>query len=289
MSDTPQAPPPANPGRGICSGDTVLLADVGNSRIKLARLDEASAGAAGGGAGLPAIVRRQDLDSHRFHPDNLERWLHAAAPGPAVILVASVYEAAATRLEAAVAEISATRHRPIRQRRIRHTDLPLAVTLSEPGRVGIDRLAAAAAAGLVKPAEAAAVVIDCGTAITIDMLSSAGEFLGGAILPGPVLMARALAEGTSRLPAVAALAAGHVPAMPGRSTEEAIAAGVGLGMRGAVAWLVAEARRALGGEPCTILTGGWARSVRDVVPDAFEVPDLVLCGIALAAGRACAR
>jgi type III pantothenate kinase len=289
MSDTPQAPPPANPGRGICSGDTVLLADVGNSRIKLARLDEASAGAAGGGAGLPAIVRRQDLDSHRFHPDNLERWLHAAAPGPAVILVASVYEAAATRLEAAVAEISATRHRPIRQRRIRHADLPLAVTLAEPGRVGIDRLAAAAAAGLLKPAEAAAVVIDCGTATTIDMLSAAGEFLGGAILPGPVLMARALAEGTSKLPAVAALAAGRVPAMPGRSTDEAIAAGIGLGMRGAVARLVAEARRALGGAPHTILTGGWASAVRDVVPDAVEAPDLVLCGIALAAGRACAR
>jgi type III pantothenate kinase len=283
------ASPVGNPGRGICSGDAVLLADVGNSRIKLARLDEAAAGAAAGGVALPTVGRRQDLDSRSFHPENLERWLLAAAPGPTVILVASVYEAAATRLEAAVAEISATRHRPIRQRRIRHTDLPVAVSLPEPGRVGIDRLAAAAAATIVKPADAAAVVVDCGTATTIDLVSAAGEFLGGAILPGPLLMARALAEGTSRLPAVAALAAGGLPMMPGRSTDEAIAAGIGLGFRGAVSRLVAEARATLGRGAVTILTGGWAATVADALPDAVAVPDLVLCGIALGAAQACVR
>lgn len=283
------APRPAPAGRGICAGDTVLLADVGNSRIKLARLDEAAVGAVAGGCGLPAVVRRQDLDSRSFRAENLERWLLGAAPGPAVILVASVYEAAAARLEAAVAEISATRHRPIRQRRIAHLDLALDVSLPEPGRVGIDRLAAAAAAGFVKPADRAAVVVDCGTAITVDMVSRAGAFLGGAILPGPALMARSLAEGTSRLPAVAALGGGQRPSMPGRSTEAAIAAGIGLGIRGGVARLVAEAHAALGEAAVTILTGGAAATVQDVLPDAVAVPDLVLCGIALAAGRACAR
>jgi hypothetical protein len=189
-----------NPGRGICSGDAVLLADVGNSRIKLALLDEAAAGAAAGGQRLPTIQRRQDLDSRSFRPENLERWLLAAAPGPAVILVASVYEAAATRLEAAVAEISATRHRPIRQRRIRHTDLPLAVSLPEPQRVGIDRLAAAAAANLVKPAAAAAIVVDCGTAATVDMVSAAGGFLGGAWPPSPVAGCRRCRAGLPTKP-----------------------------------------------------------------------------------------
>jgi type III pantothenate kinase len=281
--------PSAQPGRGICSGDAVLLADVGNSRIKLARLDEAAAGGAAGGSGLPAILRRQDFDSRGFRPENVERWLLAAAPGPAVILVASVSEAAARRLEAAVAEISATRHRPIRQRRIGHLDLALAVQLPEPGRVGIDRLAAAAAAGFLKPAGRPAVIVDCGTATTVDMIAADGSFLGGAILPGPLLMARALAEGTSRLPAVATLAAGHPPAMPGRSTEEAIAAGIGLGIRGAVSRLVAEAQASLGGGAVTLLTGGWAPIVQDALPEALPVPDLVLCGIALGATRACAR
>jgi type III pantothenate kinase len=274
---------PSGAGRGICSGDTVLLADIGNSRIKLARLE------APGGGGLPTVGRRQDLDSHRFHPDNLERWLLAVAPGPAVILVASVHEAAATRLEAAVAEVSATKHRPLRQRRIVHADLPLAVALDEPHKVGIDRLAAAAAAALVKPAGRPVVVVDCGTAVTVDLVAADGRFLGGAILPGPALMARALAEGTSKLPAVAALVGGALPAMPGRSTAEAIAAGIGHGIRGAVARLVAEARLAADGDAATIVTGGWADAVRDVLPDARLMPDLVLAGIGLAASRACAR
>jgi type III pantothenate kinase len=276
----------AGGGRGINAVDAVILADVGNSRIKLARLD---AGAAAEGTGLSAVTHRQDLDSHAFRPENLERWLATAAPGPAVILVASVYEGAAARLEAAVAEISATRHRPIRQRRIRHADLPLEVSLPEPERVGIDRLAGAAAACRVRPPGAACVLIDCGTAATVDLVTAEGVFLGGAILPGPVLMARALAEGTSRLPALAALERTPPPAMPGRSTESAIAAGIGFGIRGAIARLEAEGRGVLGDSTVTILTGGWRAAVRDAVTDPIEVPDLVLAGIALAAIRACAR
>ena len=206
-----------------------------------------------------------------------------------MILVASVYEGAAARLEAAVAEISATRHRPIRQRRIRHADLPLEVSLPEPERVGIDRLAGAAAACRVRPPGAACVLIDCGTAATVDLVTAEGVFLGGAILPGPVLMARALAEGTSRLPALAALERTPPPAMPGRSTESAIAAGIGFGIRGAIARLEAEGRGVLGDSTVTILTGGWRAAVRDAVTDPIEVPDLVLAGIALAAIRACAR
>ena len=273
-------------GPGIAAGATLLLADVGNSRIKLARLGEPSRP---GGMGLPAISHRQDLDSQAFHPENLERWLLAAAPGPVVMLMASVHDAAASRLEAAVAEISATRHRPIRQRRVGHADLPLEVRLPEPHRVGIDRLAGAAACRLVVPPGTACVVVDCGTAATVDLIASDGGFLGGAILPGPALMARALAAGTSRLAAAAAPAGPPLRVMPGRTTGEAIAAGIGLGIQGAIARLEAEARAALGPTAVTVLTGGWRAAVREALPDAIEVPDLVLAGIALAAARACSR
>ena len=122
-------------------------------------------------------------------------------------------------------------------------------------------------------------------ATTVDLVSADGRFLGGAILPGPELLARALAEGTSRLPAVADLDRGLPPAMPGRSTQAAIAAGIGFGMRGAVARLVAEATRAVDGDPEIFLTGGSRGIVRDALPGAIEIPDLVLHGIALAAGR----
>jgi type III pantothenate kinase len=277
---------PALPRPPVCLGDTVLLADVGNSRIKLGVVADH-----GDGTTLPVITKRHDLASRSFRPDTLDQWLHAAAPGPAVILVASVHDAAAARLEAAIAAVSATQHRPLRQRRLVHADMPLVITVPEPHRVGIDRLAGAAAARLVKPADHPAIVVDCGTAATVDLVSANGEFLGGAILPGPALMTKALAEGTSRLPEVAALEQGIVPAMPGRSTQEAIAAGVGWGMRGAVARLVEEARKAFGDgpEPQLILTGGWRAAVRDAVPGAIDVADLVLSGIALAADRACGR
>jgi type III pantothenate kinase len=266
----------------ICLGDTVLLADVGNSRIKLGVVADH-----GDGTALPVITKRQDLSSRSFRPDTLEQWLRAAAPGPAVILVGSVHDAAAARLEAVIAAVSATQHRPLRQRRIGHADMPLVIAVPEPHRVGIDRLAGAAAARLMKSADRPAIVVDCGTAATVDLVSANGEFLGGAILPGPALMTKALAEGTSRLPEVAALEQGIVPAMPGRSTQEAIAAGVGWGMRGAVTRLVEEARKAFrdGPEPQVILTGGWRAAIRDAVPGAIDVADLVLSGIALAADR----
>ena len=275
------------PAAPIRPGDTVLLADVGNTRIKLAVVEDHGVGA--GPRRLPRVGRRQDLMSRDFRPVNLETWLAGVAPGPAVLLVASVHEAAAVRLEAAVAEVSATRHRAVRQRRIAHGDLPLEVRVAEPHRVGIDRLAGAAAAALAKDPGRPAIVVDCGTATTVNLVAATGAFLGGAILPGPALMARALAEGTSRLPEVTALDHAPPPPLPGRSTQEAIAAGIGWGIRGAVARLVAEARRSFAEDPQVILTGGSAGIVRDCLPGVLELPDLVLAGIDVAAERACSR
>jgi type III pantothenate kinase len=276
--------------RGMNRGlnHTLLLADVGNTRIKLAAV----------GSGQ-SITLRQDLLSRGFRPDNLRAWLETAAPAAGFMLIAGVNEAAAVRLEAVLAEVSAAGVRPLRQRRVLAADLPLEVQVDEPLRVGIDRLAGAAAAASLKTAGRGAIVVDCGTATTVDLVSPAGAFLGGAILAGPGLLAKALAEGTSRLPEVAALETGSPPPMPGRSTQAAIAAGIGWGLRGAVARLVAEGRQALGGtpdgsaggeaEPEVFLTGGSAGIVRDALPGAIDVPDLVLTGIALAAERACAR
>jgi type III pantothenate kinase len=256
------------------------VADVGNTRIKLAVV-----GAGITATRLPEVTLRQDLLSREFRPANLQQWLDRAAAGTVVVLVASVHDRAAVGLEAAIAEVAATGHRAVRQRRVTREHLPIPVEVDEPNRVGIDRVAAAAAVAVAKDADRPAVVVDCGTATTVDLVSADGRFLGGAILPGPGLLARALAEGTSRLPAVADLDSGALPAMPGRNTPQAIAAGIGFGMRGAVGRLVAEATAAIGGEPQVVLTGGSRGIVRDVVPGATEIPDLVLHGIALAVGR----
>jgi type III pantothenate kinase len=262
----------------------VLLADVGNSRIKLAVMTEPATGGT-----LPLLARRMDLASRSFHPVNLDEWLRAVAPGPAVVLVASVHDVAATRLEAMIAELAATQHRTLRQRRIRPDDLPLQIDLPQPEKVGIDRLAAAAAANRLRSPGRPAVVVDCGTAVTVDLLSEKGVYLGGAILPGAPWMAKALADGTSKLPQIAALERGMPPAMPGTATAEAIAVGIGWGFRGAVSRLVAEGRRALKGDAEVVLTGGWRSAVREEFFGVKEMPDLVLEGVGLAVEKAVAR
>jgi type III pantothenate kinase len=188
-----------------------------------------------------------------------------------------------------LAVVWATGRRALRQRRIGFADLPCQPAVAEPHRVGIDRLAAGAAAAAVKPRDSGVIVVDCGTAATVDLIAADGRFLGGAILPGPTLMARALAQGTSKLPEVRALEHADPPAMPGGNTREAIAAGIGWGMRGAIAELVARSRLALGPSTPVLLTGGWSGAILPALPGAIEMPDLVLVGIALAAERALAR
>ena len=279
-----QPPGASLPAAGLAAVDTVLLADVGNSRIKLAVMMEPATGGT-----LPLLSSRMDLASRSFHPVNLDEWLRAVAPGPAVVLVASVHDVAATRLEAMIAELAATQHRTLRQRRIRPDDLPLQIDLPQPEKVGIDRLAAAAAANRLRSPGRPAVVVDCGTAVTVDLLSENGVYLGGAILPGAPLMAKALADGTSKLPQIAALERGMPPAMPGTATAEAIAVGIGWGFRGAVSRLVAEGRRALKGDAEVVLTGGWRSAVREEFPGVKEMPDLVLEGVGLAVEKAVAR
>ena len=155
----------------------------------------------------------------------------------------------------------------------------------QPDRVGIDRLAAATAASHLVSSKNGCIVIDCGTAASVDMVASEGQFLGGAILPGPALLARSLADGTSLLPEVSSLGHASPPPMPGRSTNNAITAGIGFGIRGAVCRLVDEARRELGPEADIFLTGGWRGVVRGEFSNVREFPDLVLFGIGIAAMR----
>lgn len=288
---------------GVASIESYLLADVGNSRVKLAAICSAAASSQ-----ASVLSHRLTLAGDAVHPEALMAWLKAAAAGPTALLVASVHDALASRLEAMLVDAAEASGETLVCRRIQAADLPLAVAVPEPEKVGIDRLAAAAAAAWRRPAEQPVVVVDCGTAVTVDLVSAAGEFLGGSIFPGPALLAKALAGGTSQLPEVMAFAgsgaatrvgaaeAGSVqtqpepePAMPGSCTAEAIAAGVVFGTRGAVARLVREAVAVVGPASQVVLTGGGAAVVREELPPAAEVPDLVLEGVALAASKALAR
>ena len=263
---------------GASRTNKVLLADVGNSRTKLALLSGVS-------QGMPLLERRYDLDSRDFNSDDFENWLRAAVPASATFFIASVYDTAAAQLETAISAVSATHHLLVQRQRVHFSDFPLGVKTDQPDRVGIDRLAAATAASHLVSSKNGCIIIDCGTAASVDMVASEGQFLGGAILPGPALLARSLADGTSLLPEVSSLGHAPPPPMPGRSTNNAITAGIGFGIRGAVCRLVDEARRELGPEADIFLTGGWRGVVRGEFSNVREFPDLVLFGIGIAAMR----
>ena len=145
--------------------------------------------------------------------------------------------------------------------------VPMKMDVDRPEEVGVDRLLGAFAAW--RRVRRACVVIDCGTATTVNAVSAKGVFLGGAIFPGPALLTRALARGTAQLPAVAP---GPAASAIGKSTEEAIRAGVWFGWQGGVLALLAAALSEVGDDAPVFLTGG----DRDVL--APEVPALIASG-----------
>jgi type III pantothenate kinase len=77
---------------------------------------------------------------------------------------------------------------------------PIEVRLEAPRKVGIDRLLNAVAANVIRPNGAPCIIVDTGTATTVDAVSADGAFEGGAILPGFELSARALHRYTALLP-----------------------------------------------------------------------------------------
>ena len=147
--------------------------------------------------------------------------------------------------------------------------------------LGADRVANALAAAEFY--ELPALVVDCGSAITCELVDEGRKFLGGAIAPGRELQRRALHTGTAQLPEIAL--AGTPPTTPGRTTAEAIRLGVDAGAVGTVrelARLMGEAVELRS----IILTGGDAGFFAAAFPDWKLAPeDFTLQGVRLAAEK----
>jgi type III pantothenate kinase len=153
----------------------------------------------------------------------------------------------------------------------------LKVKYRNPHEVGADRIAGAIGATLLRPASNA-IVVDCGTATTFDVVTSAGDYLGGAILPGIGISIETLAGRTAKLPTVEITR--PLTAL-GRSTIESIQSGVYHGHAGAIRRLVDELSREVfaGARPAVIGTGGFARLLEPEKLFDEIVPELVLLGL----------
>lgn len=136
--------------------------------------------------------------------------------------------------------------------------LPIEIVYRTPETLGADRVAAAVGAATMFP-KTDLLVVDPGTALTIDFVSSRGEFMGGSISPGAGMRLKALHAFTSRLPEVEIW--GESPDL-GYDTPTAMRSGAVNGLVSEIAGSFIRIRQAYGCEKL-VLTGGGAEYIKD--------------------------
>ena len=157
--------------------------------------------------------------------------------------------------------------------------LPIGIDYRTPETLGRDRVAAAVGA-MVRYPERNVLVVDLGTAMTLDLVTADGVFRGGAISLGYSNRLRALHEYTATLPLGEPLMGGEEPfSLQGHTTCEAIEWGVFhsilFEIEGYKARLEAEFA-----DLCVIVTGGEAKYFEKQIKNAiFAEPNLVFCGL----------
>jgi len=251
----------------------LLVCDVGNTNVTigLARGDE-------------LLIRRRATSRRDLSPDELETLFaellaldgHGLADVEAIALACVVPAWAA-----AIASVAARRGLPLLEAGA--ANVPIPIRVDRPSEVGADRLVNAFAAGKLHGMPA--IVVDFGTATTLDVVAADGAYVGGAIAPGLELGLEALAARTAKLPRIELRRPERVI---GRDTISAMQAGTVIGYLGLAAELIRRTQTELaadGGGPRArvILTGGLSRApwVEDLEGvDAID-PDLTLRGLIL--------
>jgi len=244
-----------------------LLVDIGNSRVKWARLTGERLGKA------------QAADYSGWRARDFARRMIGSSPSIDRILVASVAADAVTDALDAGARLAGVPalERVTTRRRV----CGVTIAYNDPWRLGVDRLLAMIAAHRRFAGEPVCAVA-IGTAMTLDLVGADGRHAGGAIIPAPPLMVSSLLEGTNGIRRRAQGGAiGKGRALFGRSTRAAVEQGARYAAAAAVDRAVSEATELIGRKPQLVLTGGGARDLRPLIHSAgVLVPDLVLEGLA---------
>ncbi|HEX2240552.1 MAG TPA: type III pantothenate kinase [Actinomycetota bacterium] len=154
----------------------------------------------------------------------------------------------------------------------------IAVKTENPREVGADRIVNAVAAHYLFPDEPV-VVVDFGTAITVDAVSADGEYLGGAIAPGLDISASALFSATAQIPRVELKAP---PTAIGKNTVTAVQSGLIFGIAALVDGLVERVEKELGGGARGVATGGFSEQIVQHCGRIEQLePQLTLLGLRL--------
>jgi type III pantothenate kinase len=245
----------------------IVAVDVGNTAVKLALKFESSIehreiriGSSGWELSAIGWVRDKLAGQHVL--GNSPQWR-----------IASVHRSAATKLRHAIksSQPDALIHL------VTWPDVPIQIDVDDAGRVGIDRLLSAYAAW--SEFQSALVVIDAGSAITVDWVDHHGTFCGGAIMPGLELQSRSLVMGTEALPQIE-LTTGAGVALPAKNTSDAIRAGIVLGAASALGGLIDRYATESGlssQQMQVVLTGGDARTLGPHVRKSHHVVAHLVC------------
>ncbi len=243
----------------------VLVVSVGNTRVALGVFSQ----------GNLEYVRRVGIEQRDDLEGAIEEaWNRIKDIEGAEIAGASVNDRIALAVDGAVEVVTGQKVQWVGDK----LDIPIAVKTEEPKETGIDRVLVVAAA--YEQMQKACIVVDAGTAITVNYCDDKGNFVGGAIAPGARLMLNVLHDQTARLPDIEL----EVP-QPGvgKNTQQAMLQGVYHSARGMVKELAEAYATELGNWPEIICTGGDA----EVLFGGWELihavsPDLLLYGIAMA-------
>jgi type III pantothenate kinase len=151
------------------------------------------------------------------------------------------------------------------------------IRYDNPHEIGPDRLVNAVAG--YEKVGGPCVVVDFGTAVTYDVVSAGGEYLGGIIFPGVEISMEALTERAAKLPKVDLAEPGGVI---GKSTQASIQSGIIYGFAGAIDAIARRLRGELGEETEFIATGGFASAIVPFTETIEEIDDLLtLTGLRL--------
>ena len=227
-----------------------LAIDIGNTRVKTAVFNEHE------------IIDMQPIDLSDLLAYSLSK-------GPNYLVVSSV------RVEAR-AVVTQLQHAGLKVFEVNnHTPLPFENNYKTPHTLGIDRVCSMAGAQMLFP-EQNCLVVDAGTCVTYDTISTSGSYAGGAISPGLNMRLRALHEFTSKLPLVKPVWFNN---LEGNSTEESILSGVCQGLVDEINGKIARYMEHY--NPLqVILTGGDADFLgKHLKSNIFVAPSLVLQGL----------
>ncbi|HVY80665.1 MAG TPA: type III pantothenate kinase [Steroidobacteraceae bacterium] len=256
---------------------STLLVDIGNTRVKWARLVGGRLGRQHAAAHTDwtsddfarAIFGKRHTGARSKRDVRLDRILVVSVAGPRVERAFAAAARARTGIEP---EVFTSRRRAG----------GVTTHYDEPWRLGADRLVGAIGAHRLAHGRAVCVVA-VGTALTLDLVDERGRHRGGAIVPAPHLMKDSLLSKTNGIRR-RAQGGSMSSSFFARSTRGAIEQGARYAAAAVIDRAVREARDVIGRAPLVLLTGGGAAALRPLIRSRHTfMPDLVLQGLAVIA------